>query len=80
MNLISPNGRADQMCSTLPFMGLQDSALDLDHVVEQQLVVDDYLDNTVNICEMKFSQNEFVIDKDYDVVLRHKLSRFLSAG
>ena len=33
-------------------------------------------DNTVNICEMKFSQNEFVIDKDYDAVLRHKLSRF----
>lgn len=33
-------------------------------------------DNTVNICEMKFSQNEFVIDKDYDANLRHKLSRF----
>ena len=33
-------------------------------------------DNTVNVCEMKFSQNEFVIDKDYDAVLRHKLSRF----
>ena len=36
-------------------------------------------DNTVNICEMKFSQNEFVIDKDYDAVLRHKLSRFGSS-
>lgn len=29
-----------------------------------------------NVCEMKFSQSEFVIDKDYDAVLRHKLSRF----
>ena len=25
---------------------------------------------------MKFSQNEFVIDKDYDANLRHKLARF----
>lgn len=33
-------------------------------------------DNTINVCEMKFSQSEFVIDKDYDAVLRHKLSRF----
>lgn len=36
-------------------------------------------DNTVNVCEMKFSQSEFVIDKDYDAVLRHKLSRFSAA-
>ena len=34
-------------------------------------------DNTVNVCEMKFSQNEFVIDKDYDVC--HKLSRFVTS-
>ena len=33
-------------------------------------------DNTINVCEMKFSQNEFVIDKDYDAILRHKLARF----
>ena len=33
-------------------------------------------DNTINVCEMKFSQNEFVIDKDYDANLRHKLARF----
>lgn len=36
-------------------------------------------DNTVNVCEMKFSQNEFVIDKDYDAVLCHKLSRFVTS-
>lgn len=30
----------------------------------------------VNVCEMKFSQNEFVIDKDYDAGLLHKLARF----
>ena len=33
-------------------------------------------DNTINLCEMKFSQNEFAIDKDYDAILRHKIARF----
>ena len=33
-------------------------------------------DNTINLCEMKFSQKEFAIDKDYDAVLRHKIARF----
>lgn len=34
-------------------------------------------DNTINICEMKFSEDEFAISKDYDKVLRNKISRFI---
>ena len=33
-------------------------------------------DNVINICEMKFSKNEFVIDKEYDKELRNKRSAF----
>lgn len=31
-------------------------------------------DNVVNLCEMKFVQDEYVIDKEYDRVLRHRIS------
>jgi hypothetical protein len=33
-------------------------------------------DRVINVCEMKFSINEYVIDKDYDMVLRNKLDAF----
>lgn len=33
-------------------------------------------DNTVNLCEMKFSINQFEIDKAYEANLRNKLSQF----
>lgn len=33
-------------------------------------------DNTVNVCEIKFSNKEFAISKDYDNALRHKVTRF----
>jgi uncharacterized protein len=33
-------------------------------------------DNTINLCEMKFSESEYEINKDYDVVLRNKIVRF----
>lgn len=33
-------------------------------------------DRVINLCEMKFSINEFVIDKAYDAVLRNKLDAF----
>lgn len=29
-------------------------------------------DNVINLCEMKFSNKEFVIDKNYDKTLQHK--------
>lgn len=31
-------------------------------------------DNVVNMCEMKFYSDDFVVDKDYDKVLRHRQS------
>lgn len=33
-------------------------------------------DNTINLCEMKFSESDFEITKDYDAVLRNKIGRF----
>ena len=36
----------------------------------------DRRDRVINICEMKFCSDEFVIDKDYDRELRRKISRF----
>lgn len=33
-------------------------------------------DRVINLCEMKYSINEYVIDKDYDAVLRNKLEAF----
>lgn len=34
-------------------------------------------DNTINICEMKFSESEFAISKDYDRDLRQKIAAFI---
>ncbi|PBQ30314.1 ATPase [Sphingobacteriaceae bacterium] len=36
----------------------------------------DRRDNVINLCEMKFSINRFVIDKKYDRELRHKAGTF----
>ena len=44
-------------------------AAQIDMVIERA-------DNTINICEMKFSEDEFSISKDYDKVLRNKIVRF----
>lgn len=37
----------------------------------------DRADNVVNICEMKFSKGEYVIDKEYSLNLVHKIDRLL---
>lgn len=37
----------------------------------------DRRDHVVNVCEMKFSADEFTIDKDYERKLRRKVSRFV---
>ncbi len=34
-------------------------------------------DNIVNVCEMKFSKGEYVIDRDYSLNLSHKIERLL---
>ena len=36
----------------------------------------DRRDMSINICEMKFSMNEFEIDKDYNMNLRNKIEAF----
>lgn len=33
-------------------------------------------DHVINVCEIKFSENEYVITKDYDMKLRNKMSAF----
>ena len=39
-------------------------------------MVIDRADNTVNLCEIKFSNKEFLIDKDYSLALQNKIDRF----
>ncbi|MDR3315508.1 MAG: AAA family ATPase [Coriobacteriales bacterium] len=41
-------------------------------------LVIDRRDNVVNLCEMKYVANEFVIDKAYDAVLRDKRTAFVT--
>ena len=36
----------------------------------------DRADNTVNLCEMKFSNKEFLIDKEYSQILQNKIDIF----
>lgn len=45
-------------------------AVQIDMVIERG-------DNTINLCEMKFSEGEFAINKDYDKILRNKIARFM---
>ena len=33
-------------------------------------------DRIINICEIKFASDEYVIDKDYDMKLRNKIETF----
>ena len=47
-----------------------DRAVQIDLVIERA-------DNTIDICEMKFTEHEFTITKDYDHTLRHKLATFI---
>ena len=49
---------------------------DSDHRGAQIDLIIDRRDMVVNLCEIKFSTNEYVIDKDYDMVLRNKLEAF----
>ena len=45
-----------------------------------QIIIDlviDRADHVVNICEMKFTADDFQIDKSCDADLRHKLTAFI---
>ena len=35
-------------------------------------------DKTISICEIKWSQDEFTIDKETDASIRHKVSQFVN--
>lgn len=48
----------------------EDSGSQIDLVIDRN-------DNTINLCEMKFSENEFSIDKDYEKNLRNKIAAFI---
>ena len=47
-----------------------DSAVQIDLVIERA-------DNTIDICEMKFTEQEYAITKDYDHILRQKVGTFI---
>ena len=40
-------------------------------------LVIDRADHVLNICEMKFTADDFRIDKSYDAELRHKVTAFI---
>lgn len=45
---------------------------------EIDLIID-RRDDTVNLCEIKYSTGEYVIDKSYDLTLRNKIEAFRTA-
>ncbi len=53
-----------------PAEGEEHRAAQIDMVIERG-------DNTVNLCEMKFSEGKFAIGKDYERVLRNKIACFI---
>lgn len=50
--------------------------IDSEHGAQIDLVID-RADNTINLCEMKFSVGVFSINKNYEMNLRNKLMRFM---
>ena len=50
-----------------PDLGIPGAQIDL--LIERR-------DRVINLCEMKFSINEYILDKEYDQVLRNKLEAF----
>lgn len=59
-------------CSSWYGKNEEDSHAQIDLVIDRR-------DRVINLCEIKFSQNPFVIDKDYDMQLRNKIATFQSA-
>ena len=51
--------------------------IDSDEGAQIDLVID-RSDNTINLCEMKFSVGNYSIDKKYEMNLRNKLVRFMA--
>ena len=36
-------------------------------------------DQVINLCEMKYTENEYVVDKDFDKAMRRKVSDFIKS-
>ena len=53
--------------------------MNLEQGAQIDLVID-RADNTINLCEMKFSMGVFSIDKGYEMNLRNKLIRFMACN
>lgn len=56
------------------------SASTLDGRGAQVDLVIDRNDNTINLCEAKFSEGNFSISKDYEMEIRNKISQFLNVS
>lgn len=56
-------------CSSWYGKNEEDGHAQIDLVIDRR-------DRVINICEIKFSQNPFIIDKDYDKQLRNKMATF----
>lgn len=59
-------------CEVMPWR----SKLEDDHAQIDMLIDRD--DRVINICEMKFSSDDFLIDKQYDAELRNKIQSFVT--
>lgn len=58
-------------CFIAAWRSKENSKIQVDLLIDRR-------DGIINLCEMKFSISEFVIDKSYDKILRNKLSVFLT--
>ena len=73
---------SERSCITLGIAGVKTNTLgfksngDKESKGVQIDMLIDRADNVINLCEMKFSQEIFTIDKDYEQQLRHKMSCF----
>lgn len=72
----------DQIKSKLSIKGINTTEYawrcsGLERGAQIDLVID-RADNTINMCEMKFCIGKFSIDKNYEMNLRNKISRFMA--
>lgn len=72
-NALGIGGVTSAVCSwSIAPQNPQDNGAQIDMLIDRA-------DNVINLCEIKFSHDEYKIDKDYDQQLRRKISRFAEA-
>jgi hypothetical protein len=65
---------------TLEELSYNDDESDQNEINGAQIdLLIDRRDHAINVCEAKFSDSEFVIDKDYSLRLRNKIAAFKAA-